>query len=331
MNIKVTVLGAGAWGTAIATLLAHNGYDVVLWCYEQDVANDINLNGFNSRYLPGIQLQKNIKATNNLQESIQASPWLFEAVPVTCLKSVFASAKTWVTPEHRIVVLSKGIDSESSSLPVEIITAAIKGENQFAVLGGPNFAHELAQQVPTASVVASSSISLIGDLAKMLNNRFFKVYGSDDIIGVQVGGAFKNVMALVLGIANGAKYRENTTAYFMTQGLDEMAKIAVALGGKAETVYGLSGFGDLVLCCTGSLSRNFKIGQLLGQGAQLSSLADKFPVLPEGVNTLQIVKVLADRHALTLPLCGGTYGFVFAGKPFDEVLDTLMNAEKSFE
>ncbi len=327
MMNKVTILGAGAWGTAIATLLAENGHDVTMWCYEQDVADDVNRNGLNSRYLPGIKLQKNIRATANLQEAVQSSSWLFEAVPVTCLNSVFTSAKTWMTPEHRIVVLSKGVDADSLRLPVEIITEALGFQHEIAILGGPNFAHELAQKVPTATVVASASRAMIFDIAKMLDNQFFKVYGSDDVIGVQVGGAFKNVMALALGLANGAQCRENTVAYLMTQAVHEMAQISIALGGKPETIYGLSGFGDLVLCCTGSLSRNFKVGRLLGQGAKLSDLTKQFPVLPEGVNTLQVVKKLADRHELSLPLCLGTHDFVFQGKPFNSVLDQLMSAE----
>jgi glycerol-3-phosphate dehydrogenase (NAD(P)+) len=320
----LTVLGAGAWGTAVATLLAHNEHNVVLWCYEQEVADDINRSRCNGRYLPGIQLPKNIRATHSLQDAVQASTWLFEAVPVPCLRSVFAAAKAWVTPDYRVVMLSKGIEADTLLFPVNMIAQVLGRHNPIAVVSGPNFAQELAQQVPTATVVAADTPSLVQEVGQLVANGYFKVYTSSDVVGVQSGGAFKNVIALILGAAQGAGCRENTTAYFMTQGLHEMAQIARVLGGNVETVYGLSGFGDLVLCCTGTLSRNFKIGQQLGQRRRLTDLAAVYPMFPEGVNTLGALPMLIKQHALNLPLCTSAYEFVFKGKPFTTVVQRLM-------
>lgn len=324
MKQTVTILGAGAWGTAVATVLAHNGHDVVLWCYEQPVAHNINTAHCNTQYLPGFQLSERIRATHNLQEAVQASTWLFEAVPVTCLRSVMASIKPWVTADHRIVVLSKGVEVETLLLPVGMIADVLGDQNRMAVMSGPNFAKELAQQVPTATVISAHVRSLAQDVAALLSNNYVKTIMSDDVNGVQVGGAFKNVIALILGIANGAQYRENTTAYLMTQGLQEMALIARAFGGKEESVYGLAGFGDLVLCCTGSLSRNFKIGQLLGQGRLLSELAATYPVFPEGVNTLAAIQTIAQQHDLNLPLCTVAYEVVCQEKNRDLILQRMM-------
>lgn len=324
MKNTVTVLGAGAWGTAVATVLAYNGHDVVLWCYEEVVAHDINTSHCNKRYLPEVTLAKNIHATHDLQEAVQASTWLFEAVPVTCLRSVMTTARPWVTAHHRLVMLSKGVEVDTMQLPVSMLAQLLGEQDRIAVVSGPNFAKELAQQVPTATVIAANLPALAQEVTVLLGNHYFKTVISEDVQGVQVGGAFKNVIALILGMVNGAQYRENTTAYALTQGMQEMVQIAQAFGGKPETIYGLAGFGDLVLCCTGSLSRNFKIGQQLGQGCCLSDFAAKNPVLPEGVNTLAAIQAIAQRHTLNVPLCSAAYEVVYQGKPIDAILQRLM-------
>lgn len=326
MQNKITVLGSGAFGTAVAAHLANNGHNVILWCYEPEVAKDINKNNMNGRYLPGIKLPKNIQATSDLGEAIKASTWIFEAVPTKELRSVFIKANPWFTHAHRVVVLSKGIEAKTLLLPSDIIAQSIGLPVPIVVLSGPNLAHELAQQVPCAAVVASSDQSLVLELTKIVSNQNFKIYGTDDVIGVQVCGALKNVMALVLGAAHGKQLRENTIALLITQALHEMAQVAVALGGRVDTSYGVAGLGDLILCCTGASSRNFKVGRFLGQGHNLADLSAQHSLLPEGVGTLRAMKTIAQNHDLDLPLSCGMYEFVFEDKGFDGILARLMGA-----
>ncbi len=316
MKNSISILGAGAWGTAVATVLAHNNHDVTLWCHEPRVADEINHQQTNGSYLPGIQLQKNIRATTNMQNAIQSSAWVFEAIPIRYLRSVMSSIKPYINVQHSIVILSKGMENKSLHLPGEIIAEELGTQNKIAVVSGPNFAQELAQKMFTTSVVASNSPDFSFAVAQLLENSYFKVQLSNDFIGVQVGGAFKNVIALALGIAHGAGCGENTRAYLLTQGLHEMALITEALGGKAETIYGLSGLGDLVLCCTGSLSRNFKVGVLFGQGHAFTDISRQYQVLPEGINTLHEINTLMNRYSLALPLCVKTYEAVFLNKHF---------------
>lgn len=324
MEKKITVLGAGAFGTAIATLLAHNGNNVTLWCYEPEVARDITTNHHNGRYFSGIALSPAIQATSDLQQAFQASSIIFQAVPVKALRTVFTSAKPWITQEHHLVTLSKGIETETLCLPSAIITQTLGFELPIAVLSGPNLAHELARQIPSAAVIASRDHSLAQTISSLVRSPYFKVFLSNDIVGVQVCGALKNVMALALGAAHGFNCKENTIALLITQALHEMGQVSVALGGKIDASYGAAGLGDLVLCCMGGSSRNFKIGRFLGEGHKLSDLTLQYPLLPEGVWTLRSIKDIAKTYNLELPLCHGIYNFVFEDMGFDTVLDNLM-------
>lgn len=311
---KVTVLGAGAFGTAMATVLATNGCEVVLWCYEPEVADQINKARRNDRYLPGVILHENIRATNDLQVAVTFSKLLFEALPVSVIRSMFMTIKEWLSPDSTFVVLSKGVEIGTTLLPVDIILSVLGKEWPIAVIGGPNYAHEIANKVRSAATLASNDPSFTKKLEKILNNDYFSVVCITDYVGTQVCGAFKNALALSLGIAHGSGLGENTKAFLMFQALKEMGILSKSLGGSDETVYELCGLGDLILCCTGSASRNFKMGVLLGQGRSLASLSNEFSVMPEGIGTLRSVKSFIGRYSINLPLCAATYDFIFDGK-----------------
>lgn len=332
-NNCVTVLGGGAWGTAVATLLANNGKQVKIWCFEESVVDDINKNLTNNKFLHNIKLPANIKATNNLQEALADSEFVFEAIPMKFLRNVLTQAKNFVKPEQNWVILSKGIEQHTFLLPSQIIDEIFGASTKKVVLGGPNFAHDLAEKAFTGSVLASTDRALVEKLNELLVSDYFKTFYSEDIVGVEVGGAIKNLIAVTVAIAEGAGFKDNTAAFLFTRGLQEMVQIALYFGGHKETLYGLAGIGDMMLTCSArGQSRNLKVGRLLGQGLQLNEIAEKFTTFPEGINTVQAVYQLMQAKNLNLPICKGTYEFIFQGKSFKCLMYKIVDnkLEKEF-
>ncbi len=324
MEKIVTVLGSGAWGTALSHLLAENGYDVILWCNESNVVKDITLTGINKDFLPGVKLNSKIRPTNDLQAAIQSSEFIFEAIPVKYIRTVFTSAKTYVTQNHKFIVSSKGIEQDTSMLASQVVCDILGADTQVVAFGGPNFAKDIAAKTVTATVVASNDVQIATQIAQTLSNNYFKSYISSDINGVQVGGAIKNIFALTIGMAHGLGYSENTIAFLMTRCLFELSVLTKHFGGRQETVYGLSGFGDLFLTCSSSVSKNFKFGRLFGQGIPLTELSSQYAAIPEGVNTLQAIKKLVDHNNLNLPICMGTYDVIFQGMAFKNIINRVI-------
>lgn len=322
---QITILGAGAWGTAIATLLADNGHSVLLWCHEPEVAQGINKNHSNQHYLPGILLSERITATADLKVALEGAEWIFEAVPVAYLRAILDQAKGWYSPIQKWVIMSKGIEQETLRLPTQIIDDVFGVHVRKAVVAGPSFAADVVRKQITGVVVASESCDDALMLQTMLANAYFRPYITTDILGVQIGSALKNVIALGIGMLKGAGYADNAQAYMLTRGLREIAQLAHSMGGKQETVYGLSGMGDLVLTSMGSSSKNMALGKLLGAGESLEQIAQRFGTLPEGLNTVKSIHRLTHRYKLTLPLCAGIYEVIFEQKPLNVMLQELMS------
>ena len=325
MKKIVTVLGAGAWGTALSNLLADNGYDVVLWCYELNVVKEIESNRTNNSFLPNVKLSEKIMPTLDLQIAFESSEYVFEAIPVKHIRSILDLAKSYVSKNHKFIVTSKGIEQETNMLPSQILCDIFGAGSKVASIAGPNFAKDLVAKKLTACVVASKDAEFASLICTILKNNYFKPYISSDINGVQVGGAIKNVFALAIGIAHSLDSGENTIAFLMTRCLVEMLYWVKYFGGNQETAYGLSGFGDLFLTCSSTVSKNFKFGRMLGQGHSLNELSNQFAAVPEGVNTLQTIKRIIDSEKLNLPVCLGTYDMVFEGKSFKYLLDGIIN------
>jgi glycerol-3-phosphate dehydrogenase (NAD(P)+) len=323
MKKNVTILGDGAWGTAVATLLAHNGYNVVIWCHNADVAEEINTRHTNSRFLPDIMLDAKIVATTDMARALQNTHNVFEAVPVKYLRTVLEHAKPWYKTDQTWILLSKGIEQGSLLLPSTILDDVFGGTVHKAVVSGPSFAHDLARKQITGVTVAAPDTTIADAVSALLANDYLRPSRSSDIIGVQVGGAIKNVITLAMGMLDGAGYGDNTKAFVLTRGLQEMATLAIALGGHKETVYGLSGVGDLVLTATGMHSKNMKLGRELGQGKRLEDLVTN-GAMPEGVNTTQSVHQLARKHNLTLPICNGVYQVLFESKSVQDMLHNVV-------
>lgn len=321
---KVTVLGEGAWGTAIALLLADNGYNVSLWCYHQEIAEGIAKTRCNDRYMPGVPLPQNITPTHDLAKACQSSDYIFEAIPVKYLRTVLEQAKQYYRDDQTWVVLSKGIEQETLLFPTQIIDDVFQADVHAAVLAGPSFAKDVVEKKITAVTIAADTCKQGEALQQLVTTLYFRPYITTDVMGVQTAAALKNVLTLAIGILDGARYTDNSKAFIFTRGLHEIAQLAVTLGGMKETIYGLSGVGDLMLSATGSLSRNLEVGKKLGYGQDLETILKETGYIPEGINTVQSIHELIAKKDLSLPICNGIYDIIFQNKSVSVFLDSLM-------
>lgn len=328
---RVAVLGAGAWGTALAATAARAGRSVTLWARRPDVARAINRTRRNERYLGDIALPDGIHATSDLSDAVADTDVILLVTPSNSIRAM-ARLLAPVTPATTpIIVCAKGIEPESGLLMTEIVEEEMRGQ-PVGVLSGPTFADEAALEHPTAVTIASSfdtngagavSASLAGRTAVALSNSAFRAYVSDDVTGVEVGGAMKNVIAIACGVASGAGFRANMRAALITRGLDEMKQLAEVLGGRRETVTGLSGIGDLMLTCSSEQSRNLRFGMEFGRGVRREDTFGGAPVVVEGVLNSISVTDLARRHGVELPICEAVRAMVHEGADVAGVLTDL--------
>jgi len=320
MKQTVAVLGEGAWGTAVSSVLAHNGHTVKLWCNDSCVAETILSSHINQRYMPDIKLSSLIIPTCSIQEVFENVDVVFVVSPVKYMRCVLTQAKPYFKTDQMLVSLSKGIEQKSLMLPSQIIEDVFDASVGSSVCLGPSFADEVIQEKFTGVILASHDQTQRTSIKKFLKNEYFRVYESSDVIGVQIGSALKNVIALGYGVLQGAGYGENAKAFLLTRALHDMVTCSKVLGGRQETIYGLSGIGDLVLTCTGGLSRNVMVGSYFGQGKSLETIIAEKDVTPEGVNTVQSINELAQKYDISLPVCQGIYEIVFQGKSVDQFL-----------
>lgn len=321
---QVSILGGGAFGTSFATLLANNGYNVKLWCYEPETAQAIEKDRCNEKFLPGIKLDERIVTVTDLQEALSGATWVFEATPVKFLRSVLQKSSPFFSEDQNWVLLSKGIENETLLLPGQILDDVFKTTVKKAVVGGPSFAMDIAKKQITGVTVASEDENIGRKLQTMLACDYFRPYFSRDFTGVQIGGALKNVLTLGIGMLEGAGFTDNTKAFLFTCGLREMATCARELGANQQTLYGFSGVGDLVLTSMGGLSRNLLVGKRLGEGQSIDQILQETGLIPEGINTVRSVHQLCENHKLDLPVFDGLYSVIFENKTVHDFLRDLM-------
>lgn len=296
--MKVTVLGSGAWGAAIATVLAHNHHQVTLWTHEQDVVQTINEQHVNTHYLPDVPLHHSIFATTNKEQAIDGSEWVFEAIPVKYMRPVLEQFVSYYKSEQRWVLLSKGIEQNTLLLPTQILDDVFKSSVKSVVLAGPSFAKDVVAQQLTAVSIASTDHLLMDDLKQLLTTDYFILFPTNDVVGVQLCAALKNVVTLGMGMLDGLMCTDNTKAFFFVQSLQEMRELVLACGGQAETIQGFAGIGDLVLTAFGLHSRNFAAGKAFVNEVE----SDKGRVVPESLNTVASVNQIIERNNLHLVL-----------------------------
>lgn len=321
--MNCAVIGAGAWGTALSNLLAHNGHDVSLWAFEPEVVVSINEGHENSRFLQGCELHDGIRASGDLREVVSGAGLVTIATPSHVTRNVARSAAPGIPKNTPVVVASKGIEVDTLALMSDVAAAEIPG-CPIVALSGPSFASEVASFQPTAVVVASDDPKVAADVQRTFSSAFFRTYTLDDVRGVELGGSLKNVMAVATGIADGLGLGFNARAALITRGLAEMTRLGTALGASASTFAGLAGLGDLVLTCTGTLSRNRAVGVDIGKGKRLEEVLAGKDTVAEGVITTRSAKALADKMGIEMPIIDAVYKVLFEGQSPREAITGLM-------
>lgn len=329
MATKISVVGAGSWGTALAKLLAHKGYSVTLWVYEVDLAERIRVTHCNDLYLPGIILPKNLEITSTLAEAVRDRDVVILVPPSQVMRNISLQAAPFINEGALIVSAAKGIENETllpmSDLLMESLPVPL--HQRLTFLSGPSFAKEVANGMPTAVVAASHNPEAARAAQQLFSNEVFRVYTSDDIIGVELGGAVKNVIALAAGVTDGLGFGYNTRAALITRGLAEMTRLGLAMGARAETFAGLAGMGDLVLTCTGDLSRNRSVGIELGKGRKIADILRGMTAVAEGVRTTLSTRQLAHQLQVSMPITEQVYEILYEDKDPGRAVTELMLRE----
>lgn len=323
---RIGVVGAGAWGTALAKLLAEKGFRVSLWAYEPDVVAAINSKCENLPFLPGIALPPSIKATNKLDEAVDGSDGLLFVVPSHVARSVLQRMVPMLSCPVPIVSATKGIEEDTLKLMTQVMRELLPTpvHDRLMVLSGPSFATEVGRGQPTAICLAGEDRGLVETFQGVFMTSSVRVYADSDVIGVQLGGALKNVMALAAGVVDGLGLGHNARAALITRGLAEMVRLGSAMGADPRTFSGLSGVGDLVLTCTGALSRNHTVGVRLGQGEELASILGSMKAVAEGVRTSRAAAELAGRYGVEMPIVREINAVLFENKSCRRAVSDLM-------
>ena len=328
---RVGVVGAGSWGTALSILLANNGYDIDLWVYEQELYTQLNETRINSFFLPGHPLPERIRATLSLEKAVRGQDVVLIVVPTHVIRNTATQLAPLIRPDCLIINASKGIENETLCTARQILEQTLPATCKLGTLSGPTFAVEIAKEIPSAIVAAAEN----GEVAERIQNIFsssrLKVFTSTDPLGVEVGGALKNVIAIATGISDGLGMGHNTRAALITRGLVEITRIGTALGARPETFSGLSGLGDLVLTCTGDLSRNRAVGLHLGQGKTLSQITENMKMVAEGVLTVKSTYALKSKLNIHAAIIEETYRVLYEKKSPKQAMDDLMRVNISSE
>lgn len=327
---RISVIGAGSWGIALANLLAGNGHDVTVWSIMKDEIDMLEQNHEHLDKLPGVKLNDSIKYTTDLEKACKEKDILVLAVPSVYTRSTAHSMAPFITDGQIIVNVAKGVEENTLLTLSEIITEEIPNAN-VCVLSGPSHAEEVGRGLPTTVVVGSKDQKTAEYLQDTFMNDFFRVYTSSDILGIELGGALKNVVALAAGIADGLGYGDNAKAALITRGISEIARLGIAMGGQFETFCGLTGIGDLIVTCASMHSRNRRAGILIGQGKSAKEAMDEVKMVVEGVYSAKAAMGLSRKYNVDLPIIAEVNKILFENKPPKDVGRCLMNREKKDE
>ena len=331
--MNISVLGAGGWGTTLAILLYYNGHNVTLWEYKRQYVKLLDKSRENSIYLPGIKIPPEIHITHSLEESTDRKNLIVLAVPSQFLRSVIKNVKAADIKDSILISVAKGIENKSLMTMSQMLKDEIPSlhDDQLGVLSGPSHAEEVSRRVPTAVVAASTSIETSKSIQAAFMTSYFRVYSSKDILGVDLGGAFKNVIAIGAGIIDGAKFGDNTKAAIMTRGVAEIARLGVALGACPETFAGLSGMGDLIVTCMSRHSRNRYVGEQIGAGKKLKEVLKSMEMVAEGVETSRSASQLGKKHKVETPITTEVYKILFEDKDPVKATTDLMTRDMKME
>ena len=329
MDLKIGVVGAGSWGTALANVLATKGYPIDLWVFEEDVCRQIQETAQNDVFLPGVTLSDNLRPTSDLRMVVQGKDLILIVVPSHVMRDVSRQMAPMLQPDSIIVSASKGIENETQLTMSGVLgeTLTDLGDNRFAVLSGPSFAREVAMGLPTVVTAASRHEGCAQIVQHAFATPAFRVYTNDDVIGVELGGSVKNVIAIAAGMIDGLKMGLNTRAALITRGLTEMRRLGLAMGANPRTFAGLAGVGDLVLTCTGDLSRNHTVGKKIGEGMKLKEVLSQMRMVAEGVKTALSVYNLSRRLRVEMPISHAIYRILYEDLAPQDAVYQLMTRD----
>ena len=329
---KISVIGSGGWGIALAILLHENGHNLTIWSFDKKEVEELKETRQNKAKLPNILIPNDIEVTNDLKEAVDNKDILVLAVPSKAIRSVSKSLKDIIKDNQIIVNVAKGLEEDTLKTMTDIIEEELKEKNpQVAVLSGPSHAEEVGKGIPTTCVVSAHNKELTLYLQNIFMNPNFRVYTSPDMIGVEIGGALKNVIALAAGIADGLNYGDNTKAALITRGIKEISTLGVAMGGEQSTFYGLTGLGDLIVTCASMHSRNRRAGILLGQGKTLDEAIKEVNMVVEGVYSAKSALMAAKKYNVEIPIIEQVNAVLFENKNAAEAVNELMIRDKKLE
>lgn len=327
---KVTVVGSGSWGTALAVMLAEHGHEVMIWSRRKDAVDELLERRTNEKYLPGIKIPAGIGATADRAAAAAGAEIIILAVPSRAVRQTAADFAPYFQKGQILVNVAKGLEEGSLLRLSEVIRECVP-QCEVCVLSGPSHAEEVARNIPSACLIASENEETAKLVQKEFMNPRFRLYTNTDMIGVEMGAALKNIMALAAGMSDGLGFGDNTKAALMTRGMAEMQRLGMAMGGRAETFSGLSGVGDLIVTCTSMHSRNRRAGILLGQGKSLAETLDAVQMVVEGVNTVQAACHLAEKYGVSMPITEAINEVLFHGKNVEDAVLELMTRDGKAE
>jgi len=323
---RTVVIGAGSWGTAIASMIAAKHPGTTIWCWEPEVAEAINRRHENTLFLPDIALDRSLVAVTDLAEAVAGREIVIAATPAQHLRATLSAARPAIRSDAWIVIAAKGIEKETLKLMHEVTTDTVSDAvHRTFVLSGPTFAREIGMKMPSAAVIAGHNEESLRVIQELFSTPYFRLYRSTDLIGVEVGGAIKNVIAIGVGIVEGMRLGRNSQAALMTRAIAEMTRFAVKLGANPFTISGLSGLGDLILTCTGDLSRNRQVGIRLGRGEKLTEIMRDMRMVAEGVHTAVAAYQLAKKHEVAMPIVETVYRILYEDLDLREAIGLLMS------
>ena len=327
---KICVLGAGSWGTALALVVAKKGYNVSMWTLNEEQCNKINKDKENIDYLPGVVIPDNIVVTTNIEEAVKDGTIIVLAVPSQAIRSVCKQIKPFIKDNQILVDVAKGLE-KGTGLRLSDVCHQELPNNKYVVLSGPSHAEEVSRDIPTTVVVSSEDIHIAEIVQDIFMSPKFRVYTNPDVVGVELGGALKNIIAFGAGICDGLGYGDNAKAALMTRGIKEIGRLGVAMGAKASTFSGLSGIGDLIVTCTSMHSRNRRAGILIGQGKTLEETLAEVKMVVEGITATDVAYNVAKELNVEMPITNAIYSVLYDNANPDEVVTELMMRDKTHE
>lgn len=326
---KINVIGSGGWGTAVAIMLANNGHDIMLWSYMEDESKDLKKYKENKRFLPGITIPDSVEFTSDI-EKCGCADMIITAVPSHTMRHTAKKLSPYVQEGQLILNISKGLEENTLATMSQVLREEIP-QGEIAIMSGPSHAEEVSRGIPTTNVVAASSEDIANKIQDMIMNPLFRIYTNLDMLGVELGGSLKNVIALCAGVLDGLNMGDNTKAALITRGIVEISRLGVAMGANPETFNGLSGIGDLIVTCTSMHSRNRRAGILIGQGKSCEEATAEVKMVVEGVKTCHAAKQLADKVGVEMPIVNEAYKVLFEGMPVKDAIPNLMSRDKKHE